>query len=168
LSNSHIAAEFDNAGLTRVTDQATRQSFVLSGDSASITVNGEKLAVPGLRLLDTELRKNSVTFTYTAGDRQLKVIYELRPGWHFVSKQLVLTLPPNSTCRVDHIEMLRANVKTPVARELKASNSSGAVFLRIGENQSAETIRRVPRPSKPVPQVGTHRRSDIHGLHTRS
>lgn len=133
LSNSEIAAEFDNAGLTRVIDQATKQSFVLSGDSASIAINGEKVAVPGLKLLDTARRKNSVTFTYTAGDRQLKVIYELRPGWHFVSKQLVLTLPPNSTCRVDHIEMLRANVKTPVARELKASNSSGAVFLRIGE-----------------------------------
>ena len=50
-----------------------------------------------------------------------------------MSKQLVLTLPAGSTGRVDAVEMLRADLTAPIAREYKASSASGAVFLRLGE-----------------------------------
>lgn len=133
LSNGEISAHFQAAGLRQLTLPNSQRSLVLAGDSAALTVNGQKLAVPGLKLLETKRGKDSLAFRYEAGDKQLQVIYELKPGWHFVSKQLVLTLPPNSTSRLDTIEMLRAEVRTPIAREFKASRGSGAVFLRLGE-----------------------------------
>ena len=133
LRNDHLAAEFDATGLVRLSDPTSRQSLALTGESASLTVNGEKLAVPGLKLTDTKRQKESVTYTYVAGDKQLQVIYELKPSWQFVSKQLRLTLPPGSTSRVDTLEMFRAQFTTPIAREQKASSGSGAVFLRLGQ-----------------------------------
>ncbi len=133
LKNDTLAAEFDAAGLVRLSDAATGQSLDLARDAATLTVNGETLAVPGLKLTAAKRHRGAVTYTYAAGDKQLQVIYELKPGWHFVSKQLVLTLPSGSTCRVDAIEMLHAELKTPIAREHKAASASGAVFLRLGE-----------------------------------
>lgn len=133
LKNELLSAELEAAGLVRLTLAKTPQTLELSGESTALTVNGEKLAVSGLKLLDTKRRKESVTFTYGLGDKRLAVIYELKAGWHFVSKQLVLTMPPNTTSRVDAIEMLHAEVKTPIAREYKASSGSGAVFLRLGQ-----------------------------------
>ena len=132
LRNDLLAAEFDANGLVRLTVPATAQVLELAGESASLTVNGEKLTVPGLKLTRTRLRKESVTYTYAAGDKQLEVIYELKPSWQFVSKQFRLTLPPGSTCRVDTLEMFRAQFATPIARDQKPSSGSGAVFLRLG------------------------------------
>jgi hypothetical protein len=133
LDNGTLSAGFDHAGLVQLAMPNSPLRFTLANDSATLTVNGEKLAVPGLKLTGTRLRKESITYTYAAGEGQLEVIYELKPGWQFVSKQLVLTLPAGNTSRVEAIEMLRAELKTPVAREQKASNGSGAVFLRLGE-----------------------------------
>jgi hypothetical protein len=133
LNNGEIAADFDDTGLVRLSVPASTVDLTMTGDSATLTVNGEKLAVPGLKLTGAKRREESVTYTYAAGDKQLEVIYELKPGWQFVSKQLVLTLPAGSTSRVDALEMFRAEVKTPIAREHKASSGSGAVFFRLGE-----------------------------------
>ena len=96
-----------------------------------------------------------MTYTYQAGDQQLRVVYELKAGWKFVSKRLVLTLSPGSTMRIDAAEVFRGELKTPVAREQKASSSSGAVFLRLGEPAAADKVRSVPRAAKSVPEVAT-------------
>ena len=136
LSNGKVTADFDAQGLVQLSLAKSSHSFAWAGDAASLTVNSEKLPVPGLKPASTRRRKDTVTYTYAAGDRQLQVIYELKPGWQFVSKQLVLTLPPGSTSRVEAIEMLGAEVKTPIAREYRASSGSGAVILRLGETNS--------------------------------
>jgi len=133
LNNGEVAAEFNDTGLVQLTLLKSQQTLAIAGDSAWLTVDGEKLAVPGLKLTATKRRQESVTYTYVAGDKQLQVVYELKPGWQFVSKQLLLTLPGGTTSRVDAVEMLRATLQSPVAREHRASSASGAVFLRLGE-----------------------------------
>jgi hypothetical protein len=136
LDNGEISADFGSAGLVKVTMLKSKHSIVLANDSATLTVDGERLAAPGLKLVDTRRQKESIAYTYRAGNKQLQVIYELKPDWRFVSKQLVLTLPPGDAVRVDAAEVFRAEVKSPVAREHKASAGSGAVFLRLGEAAS--------------------------------
>ncbi|MGA2259375.1 MAG: hypothetical protein ABSG53_32270, partial [Thermoguttaceae bacterium] len=133
LDNGEISAVFDSRGLVQLA-LPNSPSLLLANDSALLTVNGEKLAAPDLRRLDAKQQKESVTYTYQAGDKQLQVVYELKAGWKFVSKRLVLTLSPGSTIRVDAAEVFHAELKTSVAREQKASSTSGAVFLRLGES----------------------------------
>jgi hypothetical protein len=133
LDNGIISAGFAGGGLTRLSEAASGQNLFLTEEPASLTVNGEKLALAALKLVEVKPRKESITYSYAAGDRRLQVVYELRPGWHFVTKQLVLTLAPGSTNRVEAIEVFRAELKTPIAREHKASSGSGTVFLRLGE-----------------------------------
>jgi hypothetical protein len=133
LRNGEIEAVFGDHGLARLTRPQSEQSLHLAGDSSALTINGVKLTVPGLRLLDSTREKDKVTYTYATGEQRLEVIYELKPGWGFFSKQFMLMLPTNSTSRAESIEMLRVEVKTPLARECKAGSSSGAVFLRLGE-----------------------------------
>jgi hypothetical protein len=132
LKNDRISAVFDDTGLTRLTLADASSALEFAKDSASLTVNGERLAVPGLKLTGTQREKDSITYSYDAGDKKLQVIYELKPAWQFVSKHLVLTLPKDSTSRVNELEVFRAELKTPVAREIKPNGRSGAVFLRLG------------------------------------
>jgi len=133
LDNGTVTATFDEGALVRLRSAATNRVLELSGDSCTLTVSGEKLAVLGRKLIATQRHPDGVTFEYEAGDKQFQVSYELKPGWQFVAKQIRLTLPAGSTCRVEAVDMLRAEVQTPIAREHKASNASGAAFLRLGE-----------------------------------
>ena len=136
LDNGAVTATFEDGALVRLRNTASNRVLELSGDSAAITVNAEKFAAPGRKLIATERRPDGIAFKYEAGDKQFQIVYELKPGWQFVSKQIRLTLPADGTCRVEAAEVLRANVKTPIAREHKASNGSGAVFLRLGDANS--------------------------------
>ncbi len=137
LSNGELVAEFDATGLARVSLAKSGHALSLTGDSASITVDGQTLSVRDLERTGLTQRGHSVVYTYAAGDKRLEVIYELEPGWQFVSKQIALTLPPQATSRVDTVEGLQIEVGSPIAREHRASNASGAVFLRLGQGDSA-------------------------------
>jgi hypothetical protein len=134
LANSGISADFNSTGLVRLTLLKSKQSLVLAGDTASLTVNGERISTSGLPLVDVDQKKESITFHYRSGEKELAVIYELKPGWKFVSKHLALTLSSQSTARIDAAQVLAAEIKTSIAREQKASNGSGAVFLRLGKS----------------------------------
>lgn len=133
LDNGAVTATFEDGALVRLRSATTNRVLELSGDSCAMTVSGEKYTVPGRKLIATQRRPDGLTFQYEAGDKQFQISYELKSGWQFVSKQLRLTLPAGSTCRVEAVDMLRATITTPIAREHKASHGSGAVFLRLGE-----------------------------------
>jgi hypothetical protein len=132
LANELLTAEFDDSGLIRLATAKSPFTLDLSDDSASLTVDGTRLAVPGIGLTETLQETNKLTYTYAAGGKTLRVVYELKPGWHFVSKQLVLSLPAGSTSKINLVDVLRAELKTPVTREQKANRTTGAVFLRFG------------------------------------
>ena len=167
LDNGAVTATFEDGALVRLRNTASNRVLELSGDSAAMTVNGEQFAAPGRKLIATERRPDGIAFKYEAGDKQFQIVYELKPGWQFVSKQIRLTLPADGTCRVEAAEVLRANVKTPIAREHKASNGSGAVFLRLGEPNSPPKYGVFLATAKSVLEVGTQRRTGGDGLLAR-
>jgi hypothetical protein len=136
LDNGTVSATFADGVLVRLRHAPLNREIELTGDSAALTVNGHKLATSGRKPIATDRRPDRITFSYEAGDRRFQVVYELKPGWQFLSKQIRLALPPGGTCRVDEAEVLRADVKASVTREHKASRASGAVFLRLGAANS--------------------------------
>jgi hypothetical protein len=134
LTNHLLTAEFDDAGLTRLNAKNNPQALEFSADSAVIKIDGKSFSVPALKLTGVRKEEESLTYTYAAEDRLLEVIYQLKPEWHFVSKQLKLTLPTDATSRIDSVTVFRAEIKTPVAEEIVANRTTGAVFLRLGDD----------------------------------
>jgi hypothetical protein len=133
LQNNQISAVFDDTGLTRLAIPDSSAVLDLANDTAALTVDGTRLALAGVKPVGVQQQTDSVTYTYAFGDKHLKVIYELKPDWQFVSKHLVLALPAGATSRINEVDVFRADLKTPVTREIKASSRSGAVFLRLGK-----------------------------------
>ncbi|MCF7674067.1 MAG: hypothetical protein K9N23_01770 [Akkermansiaceae bacterium] len=133
LDNGLLTAEFDDHGLTGLAAAGAPAVLEFANDSAALEVAGERLEVAGLKLTGMKEEKESLTYSYAAGNRQLEVVYQLKPSWRFVSKQLRLTLPAGSTARIGSVNAFRANLKTPVGREIAANRTTGTFFLRLGE-----------------------------------
>ena len=131
LDNGLVKAELENQSLVRLENTAIRQSIGIAGDSSSVTVDGKRVVTADLTVTATEHCDSRVTYTYTAGSQQILVTYELKPGWHLVSKQVRLVLPQGGSCRVDSVEAFSAALKTPAAHEHRAAGNTGAMFLRF-------------------------------------
>jgi hypothetical protein len=157
LANELLTAEFDDSGLIRLATAKSPFTLDLSNDSASLTVDGKRLAVPGISLTDTRQETDKLTYTYAAGGKTLQVVYELKPGWHFVSKQLVLSLPADSTSKINSVDVFRAELKTPVNREHKANRTTGAVFLRFGGPECQSRLMELFSRSRTHTQNGSGR-----------
>lgn len=134
LNNGLIRAEFDHAALARLSDVSSGRTVAWGGDSSSLTVDGDTWDVKDLRLLRTHAGKEQVTYAYAAANATLEVIYELRPGWRFIAKRLVLHTSASAVVHVNQTTVFKASLRSPILRELKASNPSGAVFLRLGDS----------------------------------
>src|SRR6478672_11262480 len=110
ISNGKVAAEFDDRGLVSLTDSATRTPYRFSKDGFSLTIGGKpydsaKLPKPDRTLAESA---SAMVFTYTADAFEFAVVYELRPGWRFLSKQIVIKPPPGILLRLDEITVFRS------------------------------------------------------------
>ena len=54
LDNGAVTATFEDGALVRLRNTASNRVLELSGDSATLTVNGEQFAAPGRKLIATE------------------------------------------------------------------------------------------------------------------
>ncbi|HNQ88819.1 MAG TPA: hypothetical protein PKM73_09415 [Verrucomicrobiota bacterium] len=133
LKNDLLTADFDDQGLVRLAHRKSGLSVELAADTAALDVAGQTLFRAGHPVQSVERSRHSILYRYAAGHVILEVLYELEPDWHFLSKRFVLHLAPRYTTRIGTAEVFRADLRTPIARDHKASSASGAVFLRLGE-----------------------------------
>lgn len=113
LANGRIRARFDDRGLAALYDAALNATFEFRADNFGIAIDGTTydsaaLSPPVLAREDGRLR-----YRYAAGPYQVDAVYELRPGWRFVSKQLWITAPPGSRYRVNRVDVFRSAVSDP-------------------------------------------------------
>src|SRR2546421_13124349 len=91
LANARVRAEFGPLGLVALTDVAQHAVYRLTRDAFSLTISGTSYDSPGLPKPSTSASRTAVTYRWTAGPYRVDVVYELRPEWGFVSKQLLVT-----------------------------------------------------------------------------
>jgi hypothetical protein len=94
LSNGRIAAEFGDRGLVSLTDAASRGTYRFAKEDFAVTLGGETFEGGALAVPSRSTGQDRVTYSYAAGPYRLEVVYELRPEWRFLSKQLIVAAAP--------------------------------------------------------------------------
>src|SRR5437867_2671775 len=108
LSNARLRCEFGPRGLVALTDVARHAVYRLTRDEFRLTINGTSYDSRGLPEPTSTTFRTSVTYRWAAGPYRVHVIYELRPGWGFVSKQLFVTGGGAAGYHVDDVTVLDA------------------------------------------------------------
>ena len=167
LDNGAVTATFEDGALVRLRNTASNRVLELSGDSATMTVNGEKFAAPGRKLIATERRPDGIAFKYEAGDKQFQVVYELKPGWQFRQQADPADAPGGR-----HVPRGGGGGAAGQREDADRPRAQGQQRQRrgvsaAGRTECAAEIRRVPRTAKSVLEVGTQRRPGGDGLLAR-
>jgi hypothetical protein len=132
LENENLRAVFNDHGLVSLTGVKTNRKIVFSGDPSSLTIDGTKIAVEKLGLAEMETKPARLTYRYVQDPYTIEVIYELRPGWAFLTKQVTLTSAVSAPFHVNEVSALVSTLSETVLGELKLADGRWGSFCRFG------------------------------------
>jgi hypothetical protein len=115
LANGLITARFGQTGLTSISDEAEDESYGLSRDAFSVTIDGARYGGPPAPPARKTADAQRVTYTWDAGPHAIHVTYELKPGWRFLSKQIAVDPATGNRVRVDEVVVFDATLTTHVS-----------------------------------------------------
>ncbi len=90
LVNQFVRAEFGPRGLTTITDRADGHAYRFTGEGFAVTIDDRTIDGSSLAGPRWDAKSDRITYQYAAGEFTVRLTYEIRPGWHFVSKQIAI------------------------------------------------------------------------------
>lgn len=136
LSNDGLRAEFAGSRLVALIDLRTGFSIRFADETFSLTVDGEKIDAKSLAPGAVEADRQKFACAYKGSNFNVRVIYELRPGWRFISKQVVIEPTDRSNYRVNEIEAFAGRITPDAQDEFPLSRGSWGTLLRFAANGS--------------------------------
>ena len=137
LAGAQLTAEFDDRGLIAFRDNASGKSLQLAGDGFSVTIGGQQVDSASAEKITRRQAEGTVTYSYESGPYSIDVVYELKPQWRFISKQLLVRTKGVQEYKVGSVEVLRAAVVEPIADEYRHHGGSYGAFLRFSASGAA-------------------------------
>ncbi len=139
LSNDKIKAEFNNRGLSGITDLALSQTVTFEKDEFSITVDGKKNDSEPISPDSVKKEKGRLVYIFEMAPFTIKVVYELKPGWRFISKQIFVKSPKGTEYRVNHLDAFLSVLTNPISSEYRIYRGKYGAFVRLGGADSPES-----------------------------
>jgi hypothetical protein len=133
LANENLRAIFASRGLASLLDVRTGQEVVFKDESFVLTVNGRRIDAAPFGLGELKIENDRLIFSVQAGEFTVRAVYELKPGWRFLTKQIFVEAGPASAFRVDEIRAMIATLGTAPLEELKLSEGRFGTIVRFAD-----------------------------------
>jgi hypothetical protein len=138
LDNGTIRASFNDQGLVSLGLIRTGRTLAFSADPSSIIIDGEPILIGSLGPAEIEMTPAKVAYRTTRDPYTFDVVYELKPGWEFLTKQIIVTSARLRNFRVNAVRPLETRLGRPVADELLLKGGSfGAICRFLAADASA-------------------------------
>ncbi len=128
LQNARTRAVFDDRGLVAVHDITSGKAVALSRDHTAVFLGDEALDTEFLKPALDSTTTTSRVYRLQSGRWTARIIYDLEPNWHFVTKRVEVTADGDRDFRVRRLEMLRGELAMAPEGELRQRE---ATFLRF-------------------------------------
>ncbi len=138
LDNGRIRAEFNDHGLVSIGTPKTGRTLGFSADPSSVRIDGTPVVIGRLGPAEIEMTPAKIAYRYARDPYTFDVIYELKPAWDFLTKQIVVTSARSRVFRINEVRPLESSLDRPVVEELKLKDGSfGAVCRFAGADGGA-------------------------------
>jgi len=139
LDNGRVRAEFNDAGLSPSPRPKRAGGSPFRGPVFDNDRRRPRL-IDGLGPAEIEMTPAKVAYRYTRDPYTFDVVYELKPTWDFVSKQIVVTSARSRVFRINEVKPFASTLGLRVYEELK---------LRAARSASSAGSRpRTPPPDR--------------------
>jgi hypothetical protein len=131
LDNGRVRAEFNDRGLVSIAAPKAGRTLSFSADPSSITIDDVPVLIDGLGPAEIEMTPAKVAYRYTRDPFTFDVVYELKPAWEFVTKQIVVTSARSRVFRINEVKPFASTLGLRVFEELKLRDGSFGVLCRF-------------------------------------
>ncbi|UWZ84142.1 alpha-amylase family protein [Occallatibacter riparius] len=114
LRNTSTSARFGDRGLLSVADSASGSRIDLEQDAWSITLDGHKLRSQDAQHVQRSTGEHEVTYDFDLSPYKVRAVYQLKPGWNFVSKQVRIVASPSPKFVVEQVVAWDVKVKAEI------------------------------------------------------
>jgi hypothetical protein len=136
LENDFLRASFNDRGLASLGEKAGGRSVGFMQDEVAVFLADDLVESDFFQPAVETATPTQRTYRFQSGRWTVRVIYELQPGWRFLSKQISVTGTGEREFRVRRFDLLRGRLDTAPADELRQRETS---FLRFGGKDAAAT-----------------------------
>ncbi len=131
LDNGRVRAVFDDRGLLSIGAPKSGRTLAVSADPTAVTIDGRPILIGGLGPAEIEFTPAKVAYRYARGPFTFDVVYELKPAWDFLTKQVVVTSVRGQTFRINEVRPLDTVLDRPVVEELKLKDGAFGALCRF-------------------------------------
>lgn len=151
LENNRLTVTFNATGLTGLYDKQLRKNYRFDQDGFSFTIDGQLISDKDLTLTSVDKENEKLVYTSDNSNYTIKVIYELKPAWAFVSKQLEIQAKNRKTFKVDQVCVLNEKLSQSIIGDYSPkgwwpgySTKNYGAFLRFGDKTGLFTLVQNP------------------------
>ena len=131
LENQRLRATITDGRLESLGDLTTGETISFHDDRFSIIVNGEALDFSKVQPSQLPSTPGTVAFAYALPSARVRLTYELRPGWGFLSKQLRIEPAGRGVFRINDVSAFDAAVAPAPAEQLPLSDGRFGMVYRL-------------------------------------
>ena len=134
LRNSHLQATFDDRGLLSFFDPTTQKTLRLTQDNFSLVVNKDNITSSNIKPTLTQTPESCV-YTFETARWTVKAVYQLKPAWRFISKQLFLSSHDHTPFHVQRVVAWQGQLAQPIAAQQGFREGTFLRFADAGATQ---------------------------------
>jgi hypothetical protein len=106
LENGKIKAVFNKDGLVSITDKMSSYSVGFVDDDFSFIIDSTRIDGKALKPKEVISNSRQIEYSYKLDDYNIKLVYELKPDWQFVSKQLFIESASKRDIRINKMVVI--------------------------------------------------------------
>ena len=111
LENEKVLATFDDNGLVSIHDKQLDETLRFSADHWSFIIDHHLVDSLHLKPRDHVRESDKIRYVFREGAFDIEVVYELKPGWRFITKQLFVTNKRSDIYTVRHVDVFHGHLK---------------------------------------------------------
>ncbi len=136
LSNEIIKVEFSDAGLESVTQIESGFRLNIEEDNFLIIIDDDTISSESLTNRKITVKDGIRTEACLVGDYQIEVVYELQPGWEFLSKQVFINHAKKESFRVQIVNPWLLKLENSIDEQQDVTGGRYGKILRYSDQKT--------------------------------
>jgi len=121
LRNAATTATFGANGLLSVEDVQSNSLIGIKRDAWSMVIDGKTLNSKDVRPEVRKVSDGEIAYTYDLQGYRIEAVYQLKPGWRFVGKQIKVMRAPNESYTIHRVVPWDLTVQSSVISDFVPS-----------------------------------------------
>jgi hypothetical protein len=132
LRNENLTISTNKTGLIEISDKSWEKSLGIDSVGFAMTIDGKEYSSVGLVVKNTIKAEGSVTRVYESGEFTFRLVDELKPGWHFFSRQMFIESNKKDVFKVNRVALFSGALVNPVREVFQITGGKYGLAFRLG------------------------------------